>query len=268
MERENSLAGIAAFDEFLCFMGDFVAKLRDLREKFFLVNNDYLNGHAKSCGIYATGVYFEICRHASKDQSAFPSINHISEKLGISRPSAIEAIKILEKHNIIKKEKTEGKNTTYLLIDKTEWIPVNVIDQSTSLTSQPRLPDQSTTLTTPVNHVDPKNTNIRILNKNTSRLSDFEFLESLKSNPAYRGINLEAEFGKMDAWLSTKPGRKKTRRFIVNWLNKIERPVLTPISAPPVKRPEVLDYTTTPEQQERNLERAKEMVKTLGKGLS
>lgn len=52
-----------------------------------------------------------------------------------------------------------------------------------------------------------------------------DFLESLKANPAYEGIDLRREFGKMDAWLAAHPGRKKTRRFVVNWLNKAERPL-------------------------------------------
>lgn len=56
-------------------------------------------------------------------------------------------------------------------------------------------------------------------------VTDAEFLEALRTNPAYAHIALEAELAKMDAWLLTHPGRQKTRRFVVNWLNKIERPV-------------------------------------------
>lgn len=56
-------------------------------------------------------------------------------------------------------------------------------------------------------------------------LSDSEFLESLKTNPVYKHVDLNHEFQKMDIWITNNPGRKKTRRFIVNWLNKIERPV-------------------------------------------
>ena len=32
----------------------------------------------------------------------------------------------------------------------------------------------------------------------------------------------------MDEWLERHPGRKKTRRFIITWLNKVERPVGAP----------------------------------------
>jgi hypothetical protein len=37
----------------------------------------------------------------------------------------------------------------------------------------------------------------------------------------------------MDAWLLARPGRKKTRQFVINWLNKVEVPLL------PAKQEEV-----------------------------
>lgn len=50
------------------------------------------------------------------------------------------------------------------------------------------------------------------------------FFLQLKENPAYKGIDLERELGKMDAWLllPQNKGRKKTHKFILNWLNKID----------------------------------------------
>jgi len=62
--------------------------------------------------------------------------------------------------------------------------------------------------------------------RNTLRCSDSDFISSLKTNPAYAGIDIDRELGKMDAWLLTKPGRQKTRAFIVNWLNKIDKPLV------------------------------------------
>ncbi|MEK7110433.1 MAG: hypothetical protein AAB867_01090, partial [Patescibacteria group bacterium] len=58
-------------------------------------------------------------------------------------------------------------------------------------------------------------------------LTDDEFLTALKQNPAYKGVDIDRELGKMNAWLLTPSGtrRQKTRRFIVNWLNKIDRPL-------------------------------------------
>lgn len=58
-------------------------------------------------------------------------------------------------------------------------------------------------------------------------LSDAEWMESLKINPAYNHINFTIENGRMDAWLALPKNRhrKKTRQFVLNWLNKIERPL-------------------------------------------
>ncbi len=52
-----------------------------------------------------------------------------------------------------------------------------------------------------------------------------DWIVTLKTNPAYAHLNIDTELAKMDAWLSTKPGRKKTRQFVVNWLNKIDAPI-------------------------------------------
>jgi len=57
------------------------------------------------------------------------------------------------------------------------------------------------------------------------KISPQDFLSSLKTNEAYKHINIEHELLKMDTWLSRNPGRKKTPRFVLAWLNKIEAPL-------------------------------------------
>lgn len=59
------------------------------------------------------------------------------------------------------------------------------------------------------------------------QITDADFIKTLKNNPAYKGIDIDRELGKMDAWLLTPKGkgRQKTRRFVVNWLNKIDKPM-------------------------------------------
>jgi hypothetical protein len=56
-------------------------------------------------------------------------------------------------------------------------------------------------------------------------ITDQDFIETLKANQAYKHIDITNELAKMDAWLSTRHGRQKTRLFVVNWLNKIDPPV-------------------------------------------
>ena len=54
--------------------------------------------------------------------------------------------------------------------------------------------------------------------------SDSKFIEEVKNNPAYKGIDVEQELHKMDVWLASKAGhgRKKTQRFVLGWLNRID----------------------------------------------
>lgn len=96
-------------------------EIRDLRDKFYMVDDAYMNGWAKKCGIYATGVYHALCRHVGSDQSCFPSITLISDKLHISVIQVKRAIKILEFYKIIKVQRTLGERNKYWLTDKSVW---------------------------------------------------------------------------------------------------------------------------------------------------
>jgi len=58
---------------------------------------------------------------------------------------------------------------------------------------------------------------------NIFKLSETDFMEWLKREFDY--IDLEFEFKKMDRWMLLNPNRRKTRGFIVKWLNKIEKPM-------------------------------------------
>lgn len=57
--------------------------------------------------------------------------------------------------------------------------------------------------------------------------ADEEFIAGLRENPAYQHINFDVEFGRMRAWLQTPKGRGRqlTRQFVLNWLNRVPRPV-------------------------------------------
>ena len=75
---------------------------------------------------------------------------------------------------------------------------------------------------------------IRSSNKEKSagaRDVDDEYIEVLKRNPAYRGIDFDREFGKMQAFFTTPKGKGRTltRRFLVNWLNRCDVPIAPPL---------------------------------------
>lgn len=106
--------------------------VRDLRVKeSFMVDDQYLNGYAALCGVYATAVYFVLCRHANKEQVCWPSKKTIGLKLGMSERAVFNAVKVLEKWGIIvtaapkRTEKGTWGFTVYTLVDKSCWLAKN-----------------------------------------------------------------------------------------------------------------------------------------------
>jgi hypothetical protein len=61
-------------------------------------------------------------------------------------------------------------------------------------------------------------------------VSDDEWLESIKSNPAYQGIDVDREHGKMMAWCQTHNKMPSRKRFL-NWLNRADRPMSSTTSS-------------------------------------
>lgn len=53
---------------------------------------------------------------------------------------------------------------------------------------------------------------------------DGEFLDDLRKNPAYQGVDVDREAGKCQTWCETN-SKVYGRRRLVNWLNRVERPM-------------------------------------------
>ena len=98
-------------------------EVRDMRHKEkFMMDDTYLNGYAKLCGVYATAVYVSLCRHVDREQKCWPSHEKIAEEHNISSRQVIRALKILLEKNIVKQERIGKKaNNRYWLLDKSEW---------------------------------------------------------------------------------------------------------------------------------------------------
>lgn len=56
------------------------------------------------------------------------------------------------------------------------------------------------------------------------QMTEDEFMESLESDPAFAGIDIKREAGKMQAWCKYR-GVQPTRRRLINWLMKAERTI-------------------------------------------
>jgi len=56
------------------------------------------------------------------------------------------------------------------------------------------------------------------------KATDAEWLASLKTSPAYTGIDIEREHAKAAMWCETKR-RNLSRAFFINWMNRAEKPM-------------------------------------------
>jgi len=57
------------------------------------------------------------------------------------------------------------------------------------------------------------------------QLADEDWICELESDPTYSGLDVRREIGKCQAWASLRPGVQVTRRRVIAWLNKAERPI-------------------------------------------
>lgn len=100
------------------------------KHSFALVDDVYLDEYAAVCGIYATGVYLAICRHANANSTCFPGKDYLAKKLGISVRSVYKATQALVDNGIIavnKSRRSRGgkfESIVYSLVDKSLWKPL------------------------------------------------------------------------------------------------------------------------------------------------
>ena len=53
--------------------------------------------------------------------------------------------------------------------------------------------------------------------------SDSDFLQTLKNDSTYKGIDIDRELGKCENWLKVnQPGKIVTRKRFINWLNRAD----------------------------------------------
>jgi hypothetical protein len=118
-----------------------------------------------------------------------------------------------------------GKPTCYITI--TDIWAANVLanttsphDVATSLHDRQR--HHTTIATSPHDHKEKEE------NKNIEQ-DKSSFLTKLKSDPFYGHIDFDLETEKMQRWLRRpeNKGRRLTERFVINWLDKVDRPVVT-----------------------------------------
>lgn len=59
------------------------------------------------------------------------------------------------------------------------------------------------------------------------QLTDIEWMDSLRTNAGYAGVDIDAQRGRCEAWCQTN-GKTFSRRRFINWLNRTEKPIAKP----------------------------------------
>jgi len=97
--------------------------IRDSRDKnWFWIENECIDLYTKHMGVFSIAVYLSLCRHADNEtQQCFPSMDLISDELGISKSTVVRSIKTLQEWNfisVVKSKKEDGTqaNNIYTLI--------------------------------------------------------------------------------------------------------------------------------------------------------
>ena len=91
-------------------------RLRDLRGKFYQIENAFLLKYGKTVGVYGISAYNVIAMCANADgENAFPSYHKIAELTGMSQRKAVEAVNQLVELGVLLREsryKEDGKGQT------------------------------------------------------------------------------------------------------------------------------------------------------------
>lgn len=116
------------------------------------------------------------------------------------------------------------KTVQSIISELNHWVE---IDASAALAERKRLATSETE-----NRVRDQRPETEVIPRSVPKptrgqLSDDEWITDLKRNPAYSHVNFDVELSKMDAWLSLPANRmrKKNRRFVLNWINRLDRPM-------------------------------------------
>jgi len=157
-------------------------------------------------------------RRRAKERVAWPGMRSIAEKTGISLGKVCPIIRSLQAKGFLTATKRSGDQSNIYIVTVPEEIQRPYNKQGVH--------DVNATVHEVNATVHDVNTRVSIegnpIKEKSSCISDEQFIRNLKSDKTYKGIDIDRELGKMKAWQSTHPGRRLTRRFIVNWLNRTE----------------------------------------------
>lgn len=83
---------------------------------WYWIEKAVIQKYARNVGLLAFAVYCYLASFANAEQSCYPSQQRIGEALGYSRKAVNRAIKSLERHGLIRIDRTGRYQQTYTLL--------------------------------------------------------------------------------------------------------------------------------------------------------
>lgn len=188
-------------------------------------------------------IYCHLARRADNQTGiAWPSYEAVAEVCGLSRMTVARTLKALCDRKFIEKAgKPFGGSARYRLLPIVS--PEARLEEPNSITTDTNgsppivSPEAINSITSDIPIVSPairegspSKVPQRRKSKSTSKqqrskISDDEFIESLRKDPENEGLDIDAELEKASAWVAKQPGRTFSRRFITNWMKRVDRPL-------------------------------------------
>jgi len=157
--------------------------------------------------------------HKKQDDIA---LSQFCQFTNLKKPNVCRAIsKLLSKKIIVIIKKDNGISSYGFNKDFETWEPLSkkiTLSKKIMRRYQKRYIQKKTTTKENINITLPQSLSKKII------LTDDEFLKSLKDK--FTWVDFDKEMVKIDAWFLANPGRQKTRRFIVKWISKVEKPMI------------------------------------------
>jgi len=157
--------------------------------------------------------------HKKQDDIA---LSQFCQFTNLKKPTVCRAIsKLLSKKIIVIIKKDNGISSYGFNKDFETWEPLSkkiTLSKKIMRRYQKRYIQKKTTTKENINITLPQSLSKKII------LTDDEFLKSLKDK--FTWVDFDKEMVKIDAWFLANPGRQKTRRFIVKWISKVEKPMI------------------------------------------
>jgi hypothetical protein len=228
---------------------------------------------------------------ANDEGVAWPSMDRLAQKARIDRRSAQRIVRQLAKDGVLEIEEGGGRSKQHRYVLKMETAALSrplfevkngdILNIETAAfdperaTSDPQRATFDAETVTPTSPDpleepsddpldDPPNEPLEAraaAKKKLGQLSEEEFLSRLENDPAFAGIDVRRLNSKMILWCEVN-GKRPTRRRLVNWLNREDRPMENGNgNGTNQKR-----FESSPERNARNLRENGEYIRRLQNG--